>query len=373
MKKAEPTLNKIELLNIFKNLRNQGSKLIDSGKYEDTIKALPCFLDALSISKKLYDNQDNPDTADILHTLGSVYRRLEETSNDLKALDFYQQSLAMRQSYYGNVAHAQIANSLVAVGEMYQKLGGNVNKLRHVEFATKALEMQRKLYQDQAHPNMIYSLCSAAEAHDNLGNDENLGKSIGLLEQALDMANSYYGQQPNVQTAHILHSIATYYSKLGDIDSINKALYNFQKALDIDQKLSSNISLEVAITLSNMGVLHDRLAALDSENKQKHLKSCLEYTKKVFDIYQELYGSHIHPRLAQSMQDMSVAYIKLGGDNNINQAYQLQQQVLKMNQELYPDDHPKTLECLDILSGFINSSPELHETKLLGSNIANHE
>lgn len=78
MKGLEHTLDNKQLLNSLLDTYNQGLKLTTSKKYEDIVKALPYFLDALSLSEKLHDDQDNTYTAQALWGVSYAYRGVVE-------------------------------------------------------------------------------------------------------------------------------------------------------------------------------------------------------------------------------------------------------------------------------------------------------
>lgn len=361
MKNSEHVLSRTESIQSFRNLFNHGYNLAASDKYEDMSKGLDCFLEALSLCQKSYSNQNHPDTAKILHGIGCLYRQLGGVDNYLKALDFGQRALEMRQAYYGDKANAEVAESLNTLGAIYRALGGNINKLKSLEFINEALEMRRELYASKAHPNIIKSLYSLAVANEELGSDEGMNKSLALLEQALVMSRSLHDEQPNIDTAKLLSSMAVNYQRLGGIDNLNKALINLQESLDIRKNLGSSIHPDVANNLNNIGVLYYNLSLIDSENKQKHLASNLEYVQKAVDINQELYGNHPHPNLAKSIQDLSLVYSHLGGMNNIKRAYKLQKQALEMYQELYSADHPNIIRCLNNLNYISKHIPKSYD------------
>jgi hypothetical protein len=357
MKNNQKPSDQIESLKNFKLLFNNGCDLLGSRQYANISKALDSFFKALDICNKLYHNHNHYNTAKALYNVGYSYQQLEGETNCLKALDFQKQALDMRQAYYGNVAHPEIAKSLNSIGAIYAALPGIDNKKKSLQFSEEALVMRQKLYKDQPDASMLESLFSVAMSYIDLGGEINQDQGLRILEQqALPMAKSLYGMKPHFDTAKILNSIGLIYQESDSIENINKALALIQESLNIRQKLYSKMHQDIATTLGNIGGVYQKLSTVDINNCQEHLNNALDYTKQAVEMNSQLYIDIPHPALAKSFQDLGIVYIHIGGHDNMEQAYNLQQQALQMYQKLYSHDHPCIVECLDNIEYIIDNS-----------------
>jgi tetratricopeptide (TPR) repeat protein len=116
----------------------------------------------------------------------------------------------------------------------------------------------------------------------------------------------------------------------------HKAHHDFQKALAMRQRLyPDQPHPDLATSLNNVGIAYERLGGIANRQRGLVLK------EQALAMRQALYPAQPHPDLANSLNSVGVSYENLGGIDNKRKGLALQKQALMMRQALYPDQpHP---------------------------------
>jgi tetratricopeptide (TPR) repeat protein len=277
----------------------------------------------------------------MLAETGELYYKLGEYNqyvlcNYKQSLDQHLEALKTYQVVYvkeGN--HPDIANSLNNVGIAYEKLGQLEKGLQYKE---QALTMYQALYQGN-HPSIAESLNSVGIAYDNLGKRE---KELQYKEQALTMRQALYqGNHPDI--ANSLNNVGIAYGKLGKIEKLlqfvglsskEKELQYKEQALTMYQALYQGNHPDIAESLNDVGIAYEKLGQIEKG---------LQYQEQALTMRQALYQGN-HPDIAESLNNVGIAYHNLG---KIEKALQYQEQALTMRQALYQGNHPSIANSLN--------------------------
>ncbi len=198
-------------------------------------EALDCQQIVLAMRKRLWPNQDHPEIAHTLNSLGELSNHIGEHE---KAIQYKKDALAMRQRLFPGRDHPDTARSLVSVGIGYAKLDDLGEALPYKQ---QALEMRRRLFAnpDDPHPSLAHSLNNVGDTLVQLGasekNTARMQEGLAALEEALAMRKKIYGAgTPHQYTADSLTSMGIALTKLGNPE---KGLERAHEALAMLEKV----------------------------------------------------------------------------------------------------------------------------------------
>jgi hypothetical protein len=159
-----------------------------------------------------------------------------------------------------------------------------------------------------------------------------------------------YTRQPQDQTLsestvrnNLLHTLNTLFPLVD-----NNPDQNWQKAQNlaphvkklIDQSDDKKPNTDIILLHSKLGVYLGEVLNSD--------KASLDYSEKALNMMWEFYQGKPHADLANSLNNVGVAYVELGSRENIEKGIKLQEEALKMRQDLYKDlPHPSIATSLN--------------------------
>jgi serine/threonine-protein kinase len=167
----------------------------------------------------------------------------------------------------------------------------------------------------------------------------NLGlydKAATLLEQALEIRQRTLGQE-HLEVAESLTNLGVVLKDKGDLEAAEPML---RRALAIRQKLLGEAHLAVALSLNDLGlVLRDK--GKPDEAEQLH-REALAMRRKL--------GGEEHPDVAQSLNNLALVLRDKGqGD----EAEPLYRKALALRRKLFGEEHPDVAISLNNLAGLL--------------------
>ena len=245
---------------IAKTINNIGSIYKSLG---DVKKANEYYRRSLEINTELYDDQDNSDTALSLDNVGYTYYLIGDST---LGLQFIEKGYEMRKRLYGS-SHPDVAKSLNNLGSLYSASDNN----KAIEYFKEALNIYDGL-------NKLENLMGKADVLDNIGvaytNLNSAGLAMENLLNCLEIKEKLYGKV-HCSIAKTCNHLGDVYLSKGDIQN---AFDYYKKALDINRITSSHENIDLALSLSNIGLIY---------YAQQNLKLSIEYLEKAYKIYEK--------------------------------------------------------------------------------------
>jgi tetratricopeptide (TPR) repeat protein len=129
---------------------------------------------------------------------------------------------------------------------------------------------------------------------------------------------------------------------LYDTGKPKKALKYYKQALSIRREVYGERHLDVATTLSNIGLAWNML---------KESKKAIKYYEQALSIVKEVYGER-HPRVATILNNIGGAWHDLG---DMEKAIHYYKQALLIDREVYGERHPRIATTLNNIGLSLNS------------------
>jgi tetratricopeptide (TPR) repeat protein len=242
----------------------QGIIARDSSKYP---LAIDFFTKSIEIAEKL---PEKVLLAEVLGTLGSVYRRLDDYE---KSLHLYLKSLQVAEACQDEINYSRALNG---VGNNYRQLKNYPEAIKYFEKAlTNAKKRKSKL-------GISVNINNLGKVYYDLGNYD---KAMPMMQEALKM-NQELNNQRGMTSC--LNTIGDIYHKKKEY---SKALATFKQALEIDEKLGDRRYL--IDSYINFGELYAEIEnyqlGINYINKALQLALDINTKSKVQSAYEHLY------------------------------------------------------------------------------------
>ncbi|MDH4048502.1 MAG: tetratricopeptide repeat protein [Gammaproteobacteria bacterium] len=258
--------------------------------------------------------------ATLMETMGSVYTSLGLYD---QAVPLLQGALDKRAALYGT-EHLEVARSVDRLAEVLTLKAEYEPALKMYE---DALAVRRKLlgneHKDTAHT--IYELA------DLLGRMGSFAEAEPLYREALELQRKLIGEQ-SLEVAKSLEGLGLNRFDQGSYDD---AVQLLRDAVAIQRKLHSGPHPDLAEAINNLGFVTN-----DNSEAEQLFRESLAM-KRI------LYPGEAHPEIAMGLNN--VAFV-LQSEGKYDEAGQMYQAALEMQQKLLGDNHPDIAMALNNLA-----------------------
>ncbi|CAF1278354.1 unnamed protein product [Adineta ricciae] len=300
-------------------LNNIGLLHLDQSKYE---QAIEYYLQALEFYKQ--EDDDEKFHEEICFTLDNLGIAYEMKSDYDNALKYYQCAYEKEEE-----DSSKSIRILIRIGNIYHKKGDN--------------EQALVCYQN------------ALDKSENCPSDlvASVLMSMGIIyhrqkryELALDTYKRVIALQKHLSSNHEL-DLAWTYNNLGclydDMGDMKRALRYQQRAYDIRRKFLQSTHPDLAISLNNLGRIHQALShlaggdPLEAEQALQNYKAALHIRRKSL--------ANDHPDLAISYYNLALVHVD---QQEYEQAYSEIQKALNIQRKRLPNHHPDLEQTLKL-------------------------
>ena len=279
-------------LDVAATVYNAGQTYHQQGDLE---KALKFYQEFMSITvPKL--GQTHRDVAIMLKCMAQIYHERREYE---RALALYEEALSVGRAALG--MHAEVASILNKMGNLYYERGDfDAATERYKE----GLAVERAVLHS-LHPNIVVTLVSGWDY---------LELQDYLLDKQSILTDEFFNLQTNL--AQIAKQKGEYH----------EGLKLYKEALDIQVKSLGQSHPSIAVTLSNMGLIH---------YQNKSYSKSLDIYQEALRIRRDAYGEN-HLDVASSLNSIGLVLFKLGLHEMAMQSFV---ESLKIRRALLGDAH----------------------------------
>lgn len=260
--------------------------------------------------------------ATIVNNIGRVRYCVEDHEG---ALPFFEKAYFVRRSHYGD-CHLDVCMSALNVGFCHHKLGETSEAMiyyrRYVDI----------MLTDALHGYLDDFIGLVTLIAEMWFKDKDYSAAIIFFKIALKCAIRHYGRIHD-KVSDILSKFGNVLYEFGDT---TLALEIYQQGLETERALVAADHINLAVTLSNIAVIHD-----DEGRPLLALKNYIE----ALGIFQSNEGCEIHAANTMS----AIGLIKSQSDNTLQDASDLFQEALRLREAVLGEYHVDTSSTLNFL------------------------
>jgi tetratricopeptide (TPR) repeat protein len=303
-------------------------------KYED---ALEYSKQVLNIRKKLF-GRDHDDVISTVANQAVIYEKLLMNKNAHK---LHLRVLQWRLKNLRN-DNMLVAASQMAVSDSYRRLGDIPHAIKHNDQALELLRSQIGLM----HETTIARIAVSGELL------KVLGKYVEAEVQLRYAVDAFLSMSNNVVTPVSIPAIIQLASVARRLGRQKEAEKWYLAVLGTQEDLFGRHSVEVASTLSNLGVL---------ELERFNLKEARKYLEESLATRQALLGER-HPDVASAYNNMGSL---LNAEGNFNDAKVRYEQALELRVNIFGSKHPSVAQSVNNIASLLNSMGKYDEAESL--------